>query len=255
MMAFEVTSPDCFDQALGIIRINATGGVPPYQYAKDGATPQASNEFHALGDGIYQFDVIDANGCTTAEIISIDVPLMISVDLGSDQSISLGDTTDINAIVNLPLDSISSIAWTGIDTSGCENCLHQVVAPVITTAYSVMVSSVDGCADRDTMIVNVTSEQQLYIPNIFSPNGDGVNDMLRISADEGVQEIAVMEIFDRWGNLVFGFTSKKPDDPAAQWDGLFKGERMNPGVFTYKMIILNTSGEREVRYGDITLLR
>jgi len=254
-MGFEVTSPDCFDQALGVIRINAAGGVPPYQYAKDGATPQASNEFHALGDGIYQFDVIDANGCTTAEIISIDVPLMISVDLGSDQSISLGDTTDLQAIVNLPLDSISTIAWTGIDTSGCDNCLHQVVAPVITTAYSVMVSSVDGCSDRDTMIVHVTTEQQLYIPNIFSPNGDGVNDLLVISAGEGVEAISSFEIFDRWGNMVFAFTNKSPDEEEAQWDGLFKGERLNPAVFTYKAVISYSTGNTETRYGDITLLR
>ena len=255
MMGFEVTVPDCFDQALGIIRIHATGGVPPYTYAKDGGAVQASSEFDALGDGIYQFTVIDANGCSIAEIISIDVPLMISVDLGSDQSISLGDTTDIHAIVNLPLDSISHIVWSGIDTSSCVNCLHQIVAPIITTAYSITVSSVDGCSDRDTMTVSVTTDQHLYIPNIFSPNGDGVNDILRISADDGVQEISAMEIYDRWGNLVFGFTHKSPDDPAAQWDGLFRGERMNPGVFTYKAIIVYVTGEREVRYGDVTLVR
>lgn len=254
-MGFEVTAPDCFDQALGIIRIQATGGVPPYTYAKDGGAVQASNEFDALGDGIYQFTVIDANGCSIAEIISIDVPLMISVDLGSDQSISLGDTTDIHAIVNLPLDSISHIVWSGIDTSSCVNCLHQIVAPIITTAYSITVSSVDGCSDRDTMTVSVTTDQHLYIPNIFSPNGDGVNDILRISADDGVQEISIMEIYDRWGNLVFGFTHKSPHDPAAQWDGLFRGERMNPGVFTYKAIIVYVTGETEVRYGDVTLIR
>ena len=255
MMAFEVTEPDCFDQALGMIRVNAVGGVPPYSYTKDGGPPQPTAEFDALGEGIYQFTVIDANGCTAAEIISIDVPLQIMVELGSDQSISLGDTTDIHAIVNLPLDSINAISWTGMDSTNCSHCLHQIVAPIITTAYSITVSSIDGCSDRDTMTVSVTSEQHLYIPNIFSPNGDGINDVFRWDANNSVEEIALMEIFDRWGNLVFGFTHKTEDDPAGQWDGTLNGERMNPGVYTYKAIIQYVTGETEVRYGDITLIR
>ena len=255
MMRFEVTEPDCFDQALGIIRVEASGGVPPYRFAKDGGVSQTSDLFDSLGDGIYLFTVTDANGCTREDLIAIDAPLQITVDLGSDQNISLGDTTEIQAIVNLPLDSISAIGWTGIDSSGCENCLYQIVAPVITTAYSITVSSVDGCSDRDTMTVSVTSDQHLYIPNIFSPNGDGINDVLKWDANNGVKEIALMEIFDRWGNHVFGFSHKTDDDVAGRWDGTFKGERLNPGVFTYRAVVAYVTGKTEVKYGDITLVR
>ena len=145
--------------------------------------------------------------------------------------------------------------WTGIDSIDCPNCLTQIVAPVSTTAYTVAVLSLDGCADRDSVTVSVTSEQQVYIPNIFSPNGDGVNDVLQISMGNGVVEIAVFEIFDRWGTLVFGAEHILPDDPGLLWDGRMKGETMNPGVFTYKAIIVYTSGERVVKYGDITLIR
>ena len=255
MMGFEVSEPGCFDQALGVISVNALGGVPPYSYAIDGGLFQDSPVFNALGDGIYQLTVMDANGCTAADIISIDVPLMIHVDLGADQTINVGDTTILQAIVNLPFDSISTIHWNGLDTSACANCLTQIVAPVITTAYAVSVTSVDGCSDADTMNLSVITKQHLYIPNIFSPNGDGVNDVLQIGADDGVREISAMEIFDRWGNLVFGFEHKAPDDPEAHWDGLFKGQVLNPGVFTYKAVILYASGETKLRYGDVTLMR
>ena len=254
-MGFEVSKPDCFDQALGTITVDALGGVPPYSYAIDGGLFQDSPVFNALGDGIYQLTVMDANGCTAADIISIDVPLMIHVDLGADQTISTGDTTLIEAIVNLPFDSISTINWNGLDTSACANCLTQVVAPLITTAYSVSVTSVDGCGDADTMNLSVITKQHLYIPNIFSPNGDGINDVLQIGADDGVREISAMEIYDRWGNFVFGFRHKTPDDPEAHWDGLFKGQALNPGVFTYKAVIEFKSGEQEVRYGDVTMVR
>ncbi len=255
MMSLEVTEPDCFDQALGAITINASGGVPPYSYAIDGGLFQGGSVFGALGDGIYQLTVMDANECSASEIIAIDVPLMVQVDLGDNQTISLGDSALLEAIINLPFDSIANLAWTGLDTSACANCLTQIVAPVITTAYSVSLTSVDGCSDRDSVTIAVTREQQLYIPNIFSPNGDGINDVLQISADAGVRELSVMEIYDRWGNLVFRFEHKSPDDPTAHWDGSFNGQALNPGVYAYRVVIEFASGETEVRYGDVTLIR
>ncbi len=255
MMSLEVTEPDCFDQALGAITVNASGGVPPYSYAIDGGLFQDGSVFNALGDGVYQLTVMDANECSASEIIAIDVPLMVQVDLGDNQTISLGDSTLLEAIINLPFDSIANLAWTGLDTGACANCLTQIVAPVITTAYSVSLTSVDGCSDRDSVTIAVTREQQLYIPNIFSPNGDGINDVLAISADAGVRELSVMDIYDRWGNLVFRFEHKAPDDPTAHWDGNFNGQALNPGVYAYRVVVEYASGETEVRYGDVTLLR
>ncbi|HEY3384945.1 MAG TPA: gliding motility-associated C-terminal domain-containing protein [Saprospiraceae bacterium] len=180
---------------------------------------------------------------------------MVQVELGDNQVISLGDSSLLQAIVNLPFDSLSSVMWTGIDSIDCPNCLTQLVAPIITTAYTVFVTSIDGCADRDSMTVSVTTDQKVYVPNIFSPNGDGSNDVLSISVGDGVEEISSFEIFDRWGNMVFGAKHILPTDPAVSWDGLFKGERLNPAVFTYKAVISYTSGNIETRYGDITLMR
>jgi hypothetical protein len=79
--------------------------------------------------------------------------------------------------------------------------------------------------------------------------------VLSISVGQGVEEITAFEIFDRWGNMVFAAEQILPNAPVVSWDGRMKGQPMNPGVFTYKAIILNTSGEREVKYGDLTLLR
>ncbi|HEY3387232.1 MAG TPA: gliding motility-associated C-terminal domain-containing protein, partial [Saprospiraceae bacterium] len=255
MIGFEISEPDCFDQELGSITVKAIGGVAPYTYSIDGTVFQSSPDFTGLSEGIYQITSLDANDCSATEIISIDVPLMVQVELGDNQVISLGDSSLLQAIVNLPFDSLSSVMWTGIDSIDCPNCLTQIVAPIITTAYTVSVTSIDGCADRDTMTVSVTTDQKVYVPNIFSPNGDGVNDVLSISVGEDVQEISSFSIFDRWGNLVFGAEHNLPNDPTISWDGKMKGETMNPGVFTYKAIILYISGEREVIYGDVTLIR
>jgi len=175
--------------------------------------------------------------------------------LGENQSISVGDSALLQGIINLPFDSLASLMWTGIDSTGCANCLTQIVAPIITTAYSVSVTTADGCADRDSLTVFVTTDYKVYVPNIFSPNGDGINDVLMISSDDGVEEISILNIYDRWGNLVFGAEHFQAGDPSISWDGKMKGEALNPGVFTYRMIVVFMDGHSEVRYGDVTLMR
>ena len=255
MIGFEVSEPDCFDQQLGSIAVLPSGGVAPYTYSIDGTVFQTSPVFTGLDEGIYQITSLDANDCSTTEIISIDVPLMVNVELGTNQSISIGDSTLLEAIINLPFDSLASVMWTGIDSIGCANCLTQIVAPIITTAYSVSVTSADGCADRDSMTVFVNTDYKIYIPNIFSPNGDGINDVVMISADESVREITSLSIFDRWGNLVFGAEHFQPDDSSISWDGRMKGEGMNPGVFTFRMVVDFSDGASKIIYGDITLVR
>ncbi len=255
MIGFEVSEPDCFDQQLGSITVLPSGGVAPYTYSIDGTVFQASPVFTGLSEGIYNITSLDANDCSTTEIISIDVPLMVNVELGTNQSISIGDSILLEAIINLPFDSLASVMWTGIDSIGCANCLTQIVAPIITTAYTVSVTSADGCADRDSMTVFVNTDYKIYIPNIFSPNGDGINDVVMISADESVREISSFSIFDRWGNLVFGAEHFQPNDSSISWDGRMKGEAMNPGVFTFRVVVDFADGHSEVRYGDITLMR
>ena len=255
MIGFEITEPGCFEQQQGSITVLQVGGVGPYTYSIDGAAFQSSPNFTGLPEGIYQITTRDANDCEVKEIIAIDVPLLVQVDLGDNQVISLGDSAQLQAVINLPFDSLSSLLWTGIDTTDCANCLTQIVAPIITTAYSVSVTSVDGCADSDSLTVFVATGRDIYIPNIFSPNGDGINDVLMISAGGGVKEISSLSIFDRWGNMVFSAEHILPDDPAVSWDGKMKGEVMNPGVFTYRIVVGFDDGRSEVRYGDVTLMR
>jgi gliding motility-associated-like protein len=255
MIAFEIPEPDCFDQELGSLTVHPSGGVEPFQYSIDGMHFQLSPAFTGIADGIYQIVALDANECSATEIISIDVPLMVHVNLGENQVIQLGDSTEVEAIINLPLDSITSMIWTGIDSNECQNCLTQIVAPVITTAYSVFVTSNDGCSDRDSVLITVTADQQIAVPNVFSPNGDGINDALVISTGDGILEITAFSIFDRWGNLVFNDQYRLPGDPALAWDGRWKGKELNPGVYVYTILVRYADGESKIIHGDITLIR
>ena len=262
-IGFEVAQPDCFGHNQGTITVMQTGGVQPIRYSIDGINFQSSPIFSGLNSGTYTVTAIDANDCDVQEIIWINVPLDIHVDLGMDQIILPGDTAILEAIVNVPFDSLSTITWSGLLNPNCPTCLTQPVAPIITTAYSISVSNSQGCSDQDSVVVFIQKNIDIYIPNVFSPNGDGINDRLLISAASEVEEIESMEIFDRWGNMVFLAKSFPPNDPAYAWNGTrhVGGENsnqqqaFNPAVFAYRMMARFKDGRFEIRNGDVTLIR
>ena len=127
--------------------------------------------------------------------------------------------------------------------------------------YRVEVSSVCSRVEDESEVVpeedceeEVDGSPKFYIPNIFSPNDDGINDVFQVATDLS-ENVLTMEgkIFERWGNLVFSSTGN-----SFTWDGYFNGTMLNPAVFVYVIKIrFNTdAGEREeVFYGDVTLLR
>ncbi len=255
VISFIVSQPDCFDQKDGNITIEQTGGVPPIRYSIDGVNYQTSPSFTGLGPGLYQFTVIDANGCEKKEIILINMPLQVNVELGDDLVIESGDTAIIHAIVNVPFDSLASIVWSGISNPNCPTCLIQTVIPIITSTYSVSVTSVDGCSDEDALTLLIEKSTEVFVPNIFSPNGDNINDKLIISAGSDVEEISSLVIFDRWGNNVFSADHFQANDPNYGWDGTLKGRTLNSAVFAYKLVALLKDGTEQIRVGDVTLVR
>ena len=105
-----------------------------------------------------------------------------------------------------------------------------------------------GC--RDTAYVRVDLEYiDQYIPTVFSPNGDGLNDVFRLM-NMKYQRLTEFRIFDRWGNEVFSTT-----DPSAGWDGKFNGAPMDMGVYSYLIRVALPNGRYHTYKGDITLMR
>jgi gliding motility-associated-like protein len=250
-----ITHPDCFDANAGTITIEQSGGVEPLRYSIDEVNYQSSPIFDQLTGGTYTMTAIDANDCEVKEILWINVPLMVHVELPDDQTVLPGDTVIINAIVNVPYDSLASIVWSGLNNPNCPTCLSQPVAPIITTTYSVIVTSLDGCMDEDAMTLFLERNDEVYVPNIFSPNGDGINDELIIYSGSDVEKILEWVIFDRWGNVVFSANNFLPNNSSSSWDGKTKGRELNPGVFAYRMIVEFHDGQQNILYDDITLIR
>jgi gliding motility-associated-like protein len=90
---------------------------------------------------------------------------------------------------------------------------------------------------------------------VFTPNGDGNNDILNVTSHPGVERIHEFSVYDRWGNLMFGVTDIDPKTATIAWDGTFGGKELNPAVYSYVMKLRLITGREEIKTGDITLLR
>ena len=95
-----------------------------------------------------------------------------------------------------------------------------------------------------------------FIPNIFSPNGDGINDDFKIHTGPGVEAINFVRIYDRWGEKILDVANPLPSpDGVAPWDGSFNGEEMNPAVFLYLIEVEFTDGQVLLYRGDVALVK
>jgi gliding motility-associated-like protein len=251
-----VSDPDCFGQKAGTIQVQATGGTLPYRYSLNNGVSQSGNGFNNLAAGAYLIEVQDANGCGKTEAVLIDAPVPVNVNLGENKTIELGETTTLNALVNFPLDSLAAINWGPFDSLECKDCLTQPVAPIVTTTYTLSVVADNGCQGEDDLTVFVKKKRYVYIPNAFSPNDDGINDVFMIFAKPNtVKRVKSFLVFSRWGETVFEFYNFEPNNPDFGWQGEHRGRKLDPAVFGWFAEIEFTDGVTKLYEGDVTLMR
>jgi gliding motility-associated-like protein len=148
-----------------------------------------------------------------------------------------------------------SVLWKGQNIA-CPECVATMALPVQSGEYSVMAYSANGCAANAAFQVTVDEAFGLYIPNVFSPNDDGVNDDWGIAFDgASVAGIEQVTILDRWGGVIF-FQQHPPLENAVKlWDGTRNSTRAPAGVYTYALIVNVINGERLYKTGSVTLVR
>lgn len=254
---FTTRPPDCITLEKGVATLTAvSGGVNPFQLSVDGLTflpmPNLPFSVNNLLPGNYEFIVRDGNGCTYDFDVLVPESNEISVALGRDTVIGLGDSIMIRSTVNK---APSKIEWEPADLLSCSDCLNPFVKPSGNMTFTIKVTDESGCTDTDEILISVVRQRLVYIPNAFSPNDDGINDILSIYVDNEVSRIKSFVIFDRWGNTVYAGYDLPLNDPLAGWDGMYKGKKMDPGVFVFFAEIEFIDGETEIYKGDLTIVR
>ncbi|MBR9923002.1 MAG: T9SS type B sorting domain-containing protein [Bacteroidetes bacterium] len=248
----------CYGDEDGAIIIDSVvGGQPPYMYSFNGSPYTQTLTYFNLEAATYTLQVQDANGCETEELtINIEQPQEVNVELialvDGDNIIILGDSVDLVAQTSIDPDSLDLIQWQPEDLVSCDTCLITSASPLETTNFSITIES-NGCADSDNLLLAVRKERDVYVPNVFSPNGDGDNDIFYIFGGSTVAKVNAFLVFDRWGETVHQYYNFLPNDPAYGWDGTHRGKPLNPGVFVWYAEIEYIDGVVEIIKGDVTI--
>ena len=257
LIDFDSTDVSCFGLQDGSVDIESSGGQAPYLYSIDGGTSfETTASISNLSAGVYDLVVQDIMGCEDSLLLTINEPREIFLHLDSLAEIRLGETYTLEAFINISNENISSIIWTPDDNTNCiEDCLSLEVSPLTDTEYTIQVVDNKGCVSETFTTVLVDSDVSIYIPNVFSPNFDGVNDFFMIFAEEpGIKQVKSFSVFNRWGANIYSATNFQPNDSSTSWDGTFKGKIMNPDVFVWFAEIERLDGVVEFLQGDVTLM-
>ena len=192
-----------------------------------------------------------ASGCDS--LILIDLSFReISLDLGTDQHILLGESACINADINFVP---SSVSWSPAPPCPSGDCLNACFEPFAFTELLVTGEDENGCIVSDSLRVFVDTDQRLYFPNVFRPNSaESGNRVFFIGAGPGISSILELTVFNRWGEQVYFEENLSPNDPNQGWDGHFKGEKVRPGVYVFFVRLLSITGEEIERSGTVTLV-
>ena len=201
---------------------------------------------------VYNLSVTDANGCKSLKPAVVDLvvrpPYVVSS--GPDTSVMVGQAVDLQA-VDVQGIGFSSYAW----TPGTFLSNPSIADPVATFSetgiytYVVNATGPNGCTAADSITVRVYSVSDIFVPNAFTPNGDGHNDVLR-AIPVSMRSFKYLTVFNRWGQQVFTTTNA-----GVGWDGNFGGQPAPQGTYVWIVGGIDYTGRVVEKRGTVVLIR
>lgn len=221
------------------LHLDVTTPTATYQWSNGITTPQVTVDM----EGTYAVTVTRTDTfCISSDKIRVGVVPTPSVDLGPDLDLCEGESAVLRS------------GFQPADYRWQDGSTQDSLVVNQSGDYQLTLSNVCGTAS-DLVSVVIGNCNEVYIPNAFSPNDDGINDFFTIQDGGDVTLIHLFQIFDRWGNLVFEEADFMPNDYRTSWDGKVRGKLAQPGVYTYLLELSFRDGKRQVFSGGVNLVR
>jgi gliding motility-associated-like protein len=242
----DVTPPSC-KGGDGVLKVVALSNALPLVYSLDSVRFTPKDTFLNMKSGIYTVQVRDSFGCIAKQIVTMPDPKLPIIQ---DIQTSIAECGKASAVVLIKATSpVGGITYR-LDSSGFQTdsrFLNQKKGK-----YRVIVEDAKGCRAEAEAVVK--SNCTLFIPTIFSPNGDNKNDVLSVFGNpEDVDKILVYQIYNRWGGLVFNDPTVRINDPTSGWNGKMNDSDLANDVFVCVVRVLMKSGEILDRASDVIL--
>jgi hypothetical protein len=241
----------CKENENGTIMISPKGGSLNYVYRVDtNAIYSKGAFFNGLKYGQYYISVKDDSSCLASQPLYLDYKYKMSLTLDTVFQINAGESVFINPTIQLTPSSAFYIPnWSPGEGLSCTDCLSTEFNGYHTTRLNLNLKYGLGCnADYSTLIkVENTQKDELFVPNAFSPSAEKLeNQTFKAYANRVLR--FEMSVYNRWGEKVF-----ETDDIRVGWDGRYKGEPAQPGIYTYTLRLTKLDGNRIVKSGEVNL--
>lgn len=240
--------PSCTGEDNGIIEAtNVSGGFPPY-HINIGDREYPGLTADDLVEGDYDILIEDRFNCFTRGEASLSDPPRFEIEIGEDQELILGEELTITTTSNA---DIMDIVWPE-QLSEYDGSTQFTFLPINNLQVRAEATSTEGCEAQDEISIILDTDVSIYIPNIFSPNNDGVEDEFFISPfGRSLGDIFTFNIYDRWGGLVWSAT-----EGGKSWDGTMPdGDSAIEGLYTFYLEAALINGDPIRSSGSLLLMR
>jgi gliding motility-associated-like protein len=237
----------------GTPRLIGSGGIKyewtPINYLSN---PNIANPFVNVpnaGTYTYNLSVTNAAGCksATTDAVTIRVLPKARIFAGNDTSIAINQPLQLNAV---DIDNIGFVDYAWTSSFGLDNAAIKNPTAILNNdrTYTITATTANGCKSTDDINIRVFTKADVYVPTAFTPNGDGVNDLLRPILI-GIKELKFFTVYNRYGEIVFRTSTHN-----AGWDGLIGGKMQNTGSFVWVAEAIDFKGNTIFKKGMATLI-
>lgn len=234
-------------QASGADLYNWTpaSGLDNAQAAAPNAKPQTTTLYQVIGKDQY-------NCFADTAYVPIVVYPYPELTLEKEKTIIVGTSQTLQPAMSA---DVISIKWSPATWLSCDNCAAPVSTPKQTIQHKLQVANEGGCVTEEAITLFVVCNgENMYIPNSFSPNSDGNNDVF-YPRGKGISYIKRFRVYNRWGEEVFKQLAFYSNDLSKGWNGLYKGTPAKEDVYVYVVEVICENGQALTFKGDVTLIR
>ncbi len=197
------------------------------------------------------FTVVGTAGTCPPDTANVLVEVNFSPEIQQDQFIPIQAGSELVLQPQIIGNGEIAYTWTPDPSLSCWDCPNPIATPTENALYELTVVDENGCSNSleiQIQVTNICQESSIVVPSAFTPNQDGENDFFYV---RGTAEMSLFQVFNRWGEKVFETTN-----PSQGWDGTYKGQILNRGVFVYYIEAnCSSNGETIIKTGDVTLIR
>lgn len=253
------TPPTCFGGTNGTARVQTDSSwtTPSFQWSTN--PPQFGATATSLTAGTYLVSVNDPGICPVTATVLVSnpdpsqTPPSNLIQAIPDTTIAPGSAIFLTGVLTDP-GRVSSVQWSPDSYLDCDTCLSTLATPLQTTTYTLETTDTIGCVSTDDLIIRILPGS-VYIPNVIMPDSDQQNSHFTVFAARDVERLELLQVYDRWGSLVFENRNFQASEPLLGWDGNIRGAAAAPGVYLYVVNVRYVNGISEWFKGDLTLIR